>query len=238
LASSSCWRRASKRKGEISTTALFVSLEDGREQLHEIGRGAPGRRHADAAPAGAHGAVPRDLHLRLAEGARDEAREGHLVHGADPAELDLTADDRVDERATERQRRRLRIGRELEAGNEDAHAARGLAQGIEAARAQLSVPVANPRDDFERHRVGIMWRAQTSAAVPPAPLRTRRPTLPSRGTTPRRDLFPAWRPPHRFVAARRAGLWNGRHGPCDAVRDRVNVVQPVVVAVPFTRPVS
>jgi hypothetical protein len=112
-------------------------LEDARQELHEIHRDTPRRKRSHRATRRAHRAVPRNLHLGLAQRRWDEAREAHLIEGAHPAELHPAAHDRVHERAPERQRRGLRIGREVEAGDEDTHAARRLAQGIEAPRPLL-----------------------------------------------------------------------------------------------------
>jgi hypothetical protein len=108
---------------DLDDRALRLPLEDTRQKPSEIRRGPPRRNLPDRTPARTHGAVPEDLHFSLAEGARDEAGEAHPIHGADPAELHPAADDGVDQGAAEGQRCGLGVGREVEAGDENAHAA-------------------------------------------------------------------------------------------------------------------
>ena len=163
FASTSCWRWASKRKGAISTTALFVSpWKTLGSSRHELALRELSDEPGGAAPRRAHRAVAAHLHLRLAERRGHEPREAHEIERAHPAELHLAAHDRVRERAAERQRRGLLVLREVEAGHEHAHRARGLVQRVEAARPQLERRLARvARDDAQRDRLGIAVAACT-----------------------------------------------------------------------------
>ena len=126
-ASSSCCRAALKRKGEISTTALFVSPWN--TLGSSLTRSPATRGNASARTARRPARTVPSLatsHLCLAERARNEAGESHGIQHAHPAELRPAADRGVHERPTEGQRGGLGVGGEVEAVNEDTHAARRL----------------------------------------------------------------------------------------------------------------
>ena len=123
--------RVEAQRRDLDDGALRLALEDARQQPREIAsKRAAATTPESARRPRAHRPVARHLHLRLAERGRDQALEAHLIERPHPAELGPPSDDRVHQRAPEGQRRGLRVLREVEAGDEDAHAARSSAPEV------------------------------------------------------------------------------------------------------------
>ena len=103
-----------------------------------------------------HGAVGSDDGLRVADGGGDEAGEEAVVSRLDGADAGLAAHDAVEAGALQGQRRRQRVGERVEAGEESADAARGVAGGEEAFGLELDENGARgTREDAEGRGRGV-----------------------------------------------------------------------------------
>ena len=148
--------RVVAQRRQLHDRALRLPLEDAGQETCEIVRHVQRPELRQRPTTRAHRPVPRHLHLRLAERRRDEAREGRLLESPHSPELYAPADDCVHERPAVGQRRGLRVLREVEAWNEEAHPVRPLAERVEASRPELERRLSRvARDDAERHRIWI-----------------------------------------------------------------------------------
>ena len=98
---------------------------------------AAGEAELGFAPARLHRAVPGDDGLRVADGGGDEAGEEAVLARLDGADAGLAAHDAVQARALQGQGGRERVGERVEAGEEGADAAGGVASGEEAPGLEL-----------------------------------------------------------------------------------------------------
>ena len=103
-----------------------------------------------------HRAVAGDDGLRVADGGGDEAGEEAVLARLDGADARLAADDAVEAGALQGQRRRQRVGERVEAGEESADAACGVAGGEEAPGLELDEGGARGAgEDAEGRRRGV-----------------------------------------------------------------------------------
>ena len=148
--------RLEAQRRDLEGGALGLALEDARQERHELALREEPRGPRRAAARGAHGAVLAHLHLGLAERRGHEPPEARELERSHAAELDAATDDRVGERAADRQGGGLVVLREVEAGDEHAHRARSLVERVEAAGPQLERRLSRvARHDAQRRRLRI-----------------------------------------------------------------------------------
>ena len=117
------------QRRQLDHGALRLALEHRLQQASHLLRDVAARepRRPDRAPRAADRSLAAHLDLGDADGGRRQAAVGDEVAGLGGLKLDPSPDDGVHERATQRQRRRGRVVRGVEAGHEQAHAAVRLA---------------------------------------------------------------------------------------------------------------
>ena len=168
------------KRRDLDRRRLRLAEEADAGEANHLARGgtAPALRERRRAMGGAHRPVAQDEHLRAPGPGRDEPREADAVESLHRPEVHRAADDRVDERSAQRQRLGRLFLRDVEAGHEHAHGARGLVDRVEPARAQLERH-AGPRSrdllERDRLRVAVPRAAHAGAATRRSRRAVRRP---------------------------------------------------------------